>query len=106
MNIEKIPLLQAINILKKFIVLVFDFSHRVLRLSSGIEDMGPAHWDLSLSLLAAWIIAFFCMVKGIKSSGKVAIIFLNTTKNVILRNLKSLLRPVHFARPTSGTIQF
>ncbi len=56
----------------------FDFSHRVLRLSSGIEDMGPAHWDLSLSLLAAWVIAFFCMVKGIKSSGKV-IIWVNTS---------------------------
>ncbi len=84
MNIEKIPLLQAINILKKFIVLVFDFSHRVLRLSSGIEDMGPAHWDLSLSLLAAWIIAFFCMVKGIKSSGKVTMLFYIPQKMLFL----------------------
>ena len=33
--------------------------------------MGFPHWDLVLSLLGAWTIAFFCMIKGIKSSGKV-----------------------------------
>ena len=47
------------------------FSNRVLHLSSGIDDMGLPHWDLVLSLLGAWTIAFFCMIKGIKSSGKV-----------------------------------
>ncbi len=46
-------------------------SHRVLQLSSGIDDMGAPHWELVLSLLGAWTIAFFCMIKGIKSSGKV-----------------------------------
>ena len=43
----------------------------MLNLSDGIDDMGPAKWDLVLSLLLAWFIAFFCMIKGIKSSGKV-----------------------------------
>ena len=42
-----------------------------MRLSSGIHDMGPVEWDLALSLLGAWVIAFLCMIKGIKSSGKV-----------------------------------
>ena len=54
------------------------YSHRVLHLSSGIHDMGYPHWDLVLSLLGAWTIAFFCMIKGIKSSGKVGVLL--TTK--------------------------
>ena len=45
----------------------------MLNLSDGINDMGPAKWDLVLSLLLAWFIAFFCMIKGIKSSGKVGL---------------------------------
>ena len=43
----------------------------VLNESSGIEDMGPVQWKLALCLLAAWIIIFCCLIKGIKSSGKV-----------------------------------
>jgi len=50
---------------------IVDCSHRVLRLSSGIDVIGPVMWDLSLCLLLAWIIAFLCMVKGIKTTGKV-----------------------------------
>ena len=47
-------------------------SHRVLNISpTGISDMGPVQWELALCLLGAWIIAFLCMIKGIKSSGKV-----------------------------------
>ena len=47
------------------------FSRYALGLSSGIEDMGPIRWQLWLSLLAAWIIVFLCICKGVKSSGKV-----------------------------------
>ncbi len=43
----------------------------VLVESTGIEDMGPIQWHLCLCLLAAWIVIFFCLIKGIKSSGKV-----------------------------------
>ena len=38
-----------------------------------MDNMGPVKWDLALALLGAWIIAFLCMIKGIKSSGKVMI---------------------------------
>lgn len=52
----------------------FQFSsNRVLSLSKGIDDMGPAKWDLTLCLIAAWLIAFLCMIRGIKSSGKVGV---------------------------------
>ena len=33
--------------------------------------MGPVDWKLALCLLAAWIVIFGCLVKGIKSSGRV-----------------------------------
>ncbi|KAA8587097.1 hypothetical protein FQN60_000933 [Etheostoma spectabile] len=40
-------------------------------LSEGLHDPGPVRWPLALCLLAAWIIIFLCMLKGIRSSGKV-----------------------------------
>ena len=47
------------------------FLNEVLNESDGIENMGPVQWKLCLCLLAAWIVIFFCLIKGIKSSGKV-----------------------------------
>ena len=45
-------------------------SHRVLKISPGIETMGAPQWELVLCLLLAWIIIFLCLVKGVKSTGK------------------------------------
>lgn len=39
--------------------------------SSGIEDFGQPKWDLVLCLMLAWIVCFLCLIKGIKSTGKV-----------------------------------
>lgn len=39
--------------------------------SKGLHDPGPVRWPLALCLLAAWIVIFLCMLKGIRSSGKV-----------------------------------
>ncbi|KAK6322304.1 hypothetical protein J4Q44_G00070960 [Coregonus suidteri] len=39
--------------------------------SNGLHDPGPVRWPQALCLLTAWIIIFFCMLKGIRSSGKV-----------------------------------
>ena len=33
--------------------------------------MGIFQWKLTLCLLTAWIIIFLCLIKGIKSSGRV-----------------------------------
>lgn len=44
---------------------------RALRLSDGIHNMGPPQWDLTFSLLLAWIVCFLCLLKGIKTTGKV-----------------------------------
>ncbi|KAJ8245505.1 hypothetical protein GJAV_G00271440 [Gymnothorax javanicus] len=47
------------------------WERRALRISSGIEDIGVLHWDLSVCLLIAWVICYFCIWKGVKSTGKV-----------------------------------
>uniref|UniRef100_A0A4W4G2A9 Transporter n=1 Tax=Electrophorus electricus TaxID=8005 RepID=A0A4W4G2A9_ELEEL len=44
--------------------------HRVQRVVN--EDfLGPPHYDLALCLLLAWTICYFCIWKGVKSTGKV-----------------------------------
>ncbi|MCI4381985.1 hypothetical protein PGIGA_G00258300 [Pangasianodon gigas] len=47
------------------------WERRVLRISSGIDEIGELHWDMALCLLLAWILCYFCIWKGVKSTGKV-----------------------------------
>eukprot|EP00914_Ancora_sagittata_P030297 GHVO01060474.1.p1 GENE.GHVO01060474.1~~GHVO01060474.1.p1 ORF type:complete len:133 (+),score=13.22 GHVO01060474.1:150-548(+) len=47
------------------------FEREILKMSSGIEDTGEIRWQLVVALLAGWILIFVCVIKGIKSSGKV-----------------------------------
>uniref|UniRef100_A0A8C8MF78 Transporter n=1 Tax=Oncorhynchus tshawytscha TaxID=74940 RepID=A0A8C8MF78_ONCTS len=44
---------------------------RVLRISSGIDHIGSLNWDLVLCLAIAWVLVYFCIWKGVKSTGKV-----------------------------------
>uniref|UniRef100_H2L8Y3 Transporter n=2 Tax=Oryzias latipes TaxID=8090 RepID=H2L8Y3_ORYLA len=46
------------------------WQRRVLNLSSGIETLGNLRWDLALCLLLCWVICYFCVWKGVKSTGK------------------------------------
>ncbi|XP_018602541.1 solute carrier family 6 member 6b isoform X1 [Scleropages formosus] len=50
------------------------WERNVLNISGGIEEIGPIKWDLALCLLGVWIICFFCIWKGVKSTGKVVYI--------------------------------
>ena len=45
-----------------------------LQESDGIQDIGGVSLKNVLCLLLAWIVIFFCLIKGIKSSGKVGIV--------------------------------
>ncbi|XP_032432309.1 sodium- and chloride-dependent GABA transporter 2-like isoform X2 [Xiphophorus hellerii] len=48
------------------------WQHRVLKISGGIEEVGGLRWELALCLILSWIICYFCVWKGIKSTGKAA----------------------------------
>uniref|UniRef100_I3K4P8 Transporter n=1 Tax=Oreochromis niloticus TaxID=8128 RepID=I3K4P8_ORENI len=43
----------------------------MLEQTSGVEDTGVLRWDLFLILILAWILIYFCIFKGVKSTGKV-----------------------------------
>lgn len=47
------------------------WERKVLSLSSGIDEPGALKWDLALCLLLVWLVCFFCIWKGVKSTGKV-----------------------------------
>uniref|UniRef100_A0A9J7ZA86 Transporter n=1 Tax=Cyprinus carpio carpio TaxID=630221 RepID=A0A9J7ZA86_CYPCA len=47
------------------------WERRVLSISSGIEEVGSLRWELALCLAIAWVICYFCIWKGPKSTGKV-----------------------------------
>ncbi|XP_077965709.1 sodium- and chloride-dependent transporter XTRP3-like [Styela clava] len=42
-----------------------------LDISGSIEEGGVANWKMVVSLFIAWVLVFFGIIKGIKSSGKV-----------------------------------
>uniref|UniRef100_A0AAR2LFY1 Transporter n=1 Tax=Pygocentrus nattereri TaxID=42514 RepID=A0AAR2LFY1_PYGNA len=50
------------------------WERNVLSISDGIDNVGPVKWDLALCLLGVWVICFFCIWKGVKSTGKVVYI--------------------------------
>ncbi|XP_056022432.1 sodium-dependent proline transporter-like isoform X2 [Ostrea edulis] len=48
----------------------FWFNH-ILDLSDGLHDIGTLNWRLTLCFLIAWIVVCLCLIKGVKSLGKV-----------------------------------
>ncbi|XP_017115970.1 sodium- and chloride-dependent glycine transporter 1 [Drosophila elegans] len=49
-----------------------EFFHlEVLRISSNISELGGMVWQQLLSLLVTWIVVYLCLIRGIKSVGKV-----------------------------------
>ncbi|XP_071500150.1 sodium- and chloride-dependent glycine transporter 1-like [Diadema antillarum] len=47
------------------------WKHQVLQESGSINQSGTLVWQLLLCLLFAWIVIFLCLIKGVKSAGKV-----------------------------------
>ncbi|XP_029011715.1 sodium- and chloride-dependent creatine transporter 1 isoform X2 [Betta splendens] len=47
------------------------WEHKVLRLSGGLHEPGNISYELVLCLIVTWVIVYFCMWKGVKSTGKV-----------------------------------
>lgn len=59
---------------------------KVLDISDGIENLGGVKYDLAIALAISWIIVLACLVKGVKTSGKV-VYFAATFPYVILLTL-------------------
>ncbi|XP_038142317.1 sodium- and chloride-dependent GABA transporter 2-like isoform X4 [Cyprinodon tularosa] len=47
------------------------WERRILNITGSIEELGSIRWELALCLLLSWIICYFCVWKGVKSTGKV-----------------------------------
>ena len=47
------------------------FSRGVLQTSESIEETGGMVWQLVVVLAAGWFICALCLIKGIRTSGKV-----------------------------------
>ncbi|KAK0154984.1 Sodium- and chloride-dependent GABA transporter 2 [Merluccius polli] len=44
---------------------------RVLNITGSPHEIGNIRWELALCLLLSWIICYFCIWKGVQSTGKV-----------------------------------
>jgi len=58
------------------------FDHRVLQVSDGIHKMGNIRTELLGFLALAWIIVYFCLWKGVATTGKV--VYFTATLPIIL----------------------
>ncbi|XP_035517503.1 sodium- and chloride-dependent GABA transporter 2-like [Morone saxatilis] len=47
------------------------WERRVLNVTGSVHELGSIRWELALCLLLSWIICYFCVWKGVKSTGKV-----------------------------------
>ncbi|XP_075430575.1 sodium- and chloride-dependent creatine transporter 1-like isoform X2 [Ascaphus truei] len=47
------------------------WENKVLQISSGLGEPGQLNWQMILCLLVTWVIVYFCIWKGVKSTGKV-----------------------------------
>ncbi|XP_071947995.1 sodium- and chloride-dependent glycine transporter 2-like [Antedon mediterranea] len=75
----------------------------VLRESESLGDFGSIDWRLALCLMLAWTIVFFCLIRGVKSSGKV-VYFTATFPYLVLFIL--LIRGLTLPGSTDGILFF
>ncbi|KAM9813255.1 sodium- and chloride-dependent GABA transporter 2-like [Neosynchiropus ocellatus] len=47
------------------------WERRVLNITGSIDELGGMRWELVLCLLLSWVICYFCVWKGVQSTGKV-----------------------------------
>ncbi|KFU89134.1 Sodium- and chloride-dependent creatine transporter 1, partial [Chaetura pelagica] len=47
------------------------WENKVLQLSGDISEPGEMNWQMILCLITTWVIVYFCIWKGVKSTGKI-----------------------------------
>uniref|UniRef100_A0AC11EI23 Uncharacterized protein n=1 Tax=Ovis aries TaxID=9940 RepID=A0AC11EI23_SHEEP len=77
--------------------------NKVLRLSGGLEVPGALNWEVTLCLLTCWVLVYFCVWKGVKSTGKI-VYFTATFPYVVLVVL--LVRGVLLPGALDGIIYY
>uniref|UniRef100_A0A3P8WU48 Transporter n=1 Tax=Cynoglossus semilaevis TaxID=244447 RepID=A0A3P8WU48_CYNSE len=50
------------------------WENKVLDISSGLDQPGHLKWELVLCLIFVWLIVYFCVWKGVKTTGKIVYI--------------------------------
>uniref|UniRef100_A0A3P8ULP3 Transporter n=1 Tax=Cynoglossus semilaevis TaxID=244447 RepID=A0A3P8ULP3_CYNSE len=48
------------------------WERRVLNMTPSVMQLGSVRWELALCLLLSWTVCYFCIWRGVKSTGKVA----------------------------------
>ncbi|XP_022909605.1 sodium- and chloride-dependent GABA transporter 1-like isoform X2 [Onthophagus taurus] len=79
------------------------FDHKVLGISSGIEDVGGMQWQLFTCLVIGWILIYSVIRKGLHQSGKI-IWFTATFPYVVLVIL--LIKSVSLDGATQGLLYY
>ncbi|XP_048475827.1 sodium- and chloride-dependent creatine transporter 1 isoform X3 [Rhincodon typus] len=79
------------------------WERKVLNISSGLEEAGSLSWELTLSLMATWMVVYFCVWKGVRVTGKV-VYFTATFPYIILVIL--LVRGVTLPGSWQGIIYY
>ncbi|KAL1270275.1 hypothetical protein QQF64_032564, partial [Cirrhinus molitorella] len=59
------------------------WERKVLNISDGLDEPGAINWELMLCLMAVWVMVYFCVWKGVKSTGKI-VYFTATFPYVVL----------------------
>ncbi|XP_014345892.1 sodium- and chloride-dependent creatine transporter 1 isoform X2 [Latimeria chalumnae] len=79
------------------------WENKVLKISSGLDEPGAMNWELVLCLLVTWVLVYFCVWKGIKSTGKI-VYFTATFPYVVLIIL--LVRGVMLPGALDGVLYY
>ncbi|XP_021360094.1 sodium- and chloride-dependent glycine transporter 2-like isoform X2 [Mizuhopecten yessoensis] len=79
------------------------WQYKVLDISSGFDDVGSIKGHLALCLLIAWIVVYLCVIKGIRSTGKV--VYVTATLPYILLTV-ILIRSLTLPGAIDGVIFF
>ena len=56
--------------------------------SEGLGDMGPPTWQVTMCLLTAYIIIYFAIWRGVKSSGKVGYFICRSCHVFVVKGLE------------------
>ncbi|KAJ3583210.1 hypothetical protein NHX12_034181 [Muraenolepis orangiensis] len=59
------------------------WENKVLGISEGLDHPGRINWEMLLCLMAVWVLVYFCVWKGVKSTGKI-VYFTATFPYVVL----------------------